>query len=94
MSGNTVKAAAELLDIPAEVAGGSLKLTLTGRQRLAAENHRGLLAYSPEQIIFRGQKEQAEVRGQGLDLLSLDQELLNISGLIESVSITEAGDES
>lgn len=38
---------------PREVTGNVPRVTLTGHERLHVEQHRGLIAYSPEEIIFR-----------------------------------------
>ena len=38
---------------PPEVTGNVPRVTMTGQERLHVEQHRGLIAYSQEEIIFR-----------------------------------------
>gem|GEM_PF-7087699 len=84
-----VTKAAELLEIPAGVAGGELRLELVGRYLLVAENHRGIRLYQPDLIVFRGEREWAEVRGADLSLRELSRERLEVEGRIDAVQLTE-----
>lgn len=38
---------------PREVVSNVPRITLTGREQLHIEQHKGLIAYSPEEIVFR-----------------------------------------
>ena len=38
---------------PREVISNVPRVTLTGREQLHIEQHKGLIAYSPEEIVFR-----------------------------------------
>ncbi len=84
-----VRKAAELLEIPAGVAGDDLRLELIGSRLLIAENHQGIRVYQPDLIVFRGRHEWARVRGEGLCLLSLSRERLEIQGRIDDVQLAE-----
>jgi len=84
--------AAELLEIPAGVAGGDLRLELVGRYLLVAENHQGIRIYRPDLVVFRGHRQWAEVRGDGLSLMELSRERLEVQGRIDGVKLTEVGE--
>lgn len=51
---------------PREVTGNVPRVTLTGQERLHVEQHRGLIAYSPEEIIFRTALGLLRTAGEGL----------------------------
>ncbi len=70
---------AERLSLPAEVAGAT-KLTMSGRNRLLIENHRGILGLSDECVEIAGYGVKIRILGGGLDLEAMDKEAVLITG--------------
>lgn len=72
------------LDLPPDVLGGLPLAELKGDCQLRVENHRGILAYDPEEIHIGG-KVILRVRGEGLELKAMRRGELLITGKIFSV---------
>lgn len=77
---------AQILDIPGEAAGLA-RVELTGRHEVRMSNHRGILAYGPEEIIVSGGRLLIKVRGKGLELRAMTAEELLITGTVLSVEL-------
>lgn len=90
MSGSFWREAGEVLELPSELLGGQLRLSICGTE-LIAENHQGLLLYQPQRIVMRGRGQLAELCGEQLSLVCLDREQLIVSGLFHSLSLKEDG---
>ena len=52
-----------ILDMPANVLGGVPRIELIGTGELRMEQHRGILAYGPEEIHVSGGKTGSESEG-------------------------------
>ena len=76
---------AAALTLPAEVALDAVKLSVVGDQELRAANHRGILIYESERIVFRCRGGAVTVSGRGLRLTELNEEWLRISGQLLSI---------
>jgi len=74
-------------DLPADVVAGMPRIELIGREELRMEQHRGILAYGPEEIHISGGKLVVQVRGQGLELRAMNPTELLITGKISSVEL-------
>lgn len=51
---------------PREVISDVPRVTLTGNDQVFVEQHRGLLAYQPEEVVFRVSGGRLTVQGQAL----------------------------
>ncbi|MCD7886569.1 MAG: YabP/YqfC family sporulation protein [Clostridiales bacterium] len=80
-------AAAEALELPADVVAGAPLIELVGKRELRMENHRGILSYGPEEISISGGRLLVRVRGEGLALGAMSGESLLITGTIRSVEL-------
>lgn len=78
---------AQLLDLPGDAVAGLPLVELVGDGRLRVENHRGILAYSPEDIHIGGGKMAIRVRGLGLELTVMNRSELLITGQIASIEL-------
>ena len=87
-----VRAVSAALDIPPEVALGTLRLCLEGRERVTALNHRGILLYQPERIVFRCLDGAVAVSGRDLTLAELTEEELTIQGHISGLALRSDAD--
>ena len=80
---------AAALDLPPEVALDAVKLSVVGGNELRAANHRGILIYESERIVFRCRGGAVMVSGRGLRLTELNEEWLRISGQLFSILLPE-----
>lgn len=78
---------AAVLELPPEVALDTVKLSLTGHGELRAVNHRGILIYERERIVFRCSQGLLTVQGRELNLAELNDERLRILGRIRLVRL-------
>lgn len=77
--------AAELFDLPADIAAGLPHVEMVGSGHFYMEHHRGILSYSGEEIAINGDKMIVRVFGEGLELVSMTGEALRIQGTIRRV---------
>ena len=62
-------------------------IELAGRSRVLIENHRGVLAYSLEEICVKVSYGSVCVTGSGLHLLQMSKEQLVICGEITGIAL-------
>jgi len=79
--------ASQVLDIPADAVAGLPRLELLGDRELRMEYHRGILAYGTEEIHISGGKLVVRVRGEELELRSMNPTELLITGRISSLEL-------
>lgn len=77
---------AEAFDLPGDLVGLP-RVEITGRQELRMENHKGILAYGPEEILVSGGKLIVKVRGVGLELKAMNASELLITGTLLAVEL-------
>lgn len=80
-------AAAEALELPADVVAGAPLLEVVGKRELRMENHRGLLCYGEEEISVSGGKILVRVRGKKLEISAMSANSLLITGSIERIEL-------
>lgn len=80
--------AARQLDLPVE-AFGAARLTVGGRDRVFIENHRGLVAFSPQEVVVRTDFGRVAVAGRGLVLESLWPDRVSVAGRIDTIRFQE-----
>ncbi len=78
---------AQMFDLPGDLVAGLPRLDLTGDRELRMENHKGILAYGSEEIHISGGKLIFKVRGQKLELRSMNASELLITGEIQGIDI-------
>lgn len=76
---------------PREVTSNVPHMTLTGTERLHVEQHRGLIAYQPEEIVFRTACGLMHVCGEQLHFRMYTSSEALISGQISGIHIDETG---
>ena len=77
--------AAELFDLPADIAAGLPHVEMIGSGHFYMEHHRGILSYSGEEIDINGDRMIIRVFGERLELVSMTGESLRIQGTIRRV---------
>ncbi len=77
--------AAELFDLPVDLVAGLPHVEVLGNRQLYMEHHRGIIAYSGEEISISGSGMILRVRGRDLVLVSMTGDALRIQGTLQSV---------
>ncbi len=80
--------ASRMFDLPGDAVAGLPGLELIGNGELGMEQHRGILAYGPEEIHISGGKMVVRVRGSGLELRAMNPTELLITGKIDGIELT------
>ena len=78
---------AEAFDLPLDTVAKLPHLELLGDRELLLAGHRGILAYSGEEILVNAPPYTMLIRGASLTLRAMTGEELRLSGRIESVEI-------
>ena len=78
---------AERAELPAEAVAGAARITLSGRQQVLIEHHRGLLAYSDREVEVNCGNLRCRIRGDGLLLRAMTAEMLLVTGTIFGVDV-------
>lgn len=79
--------ASKAFDVPGDVVAGLPRIELIGAGELRMEQHRGILAYGPEEIHISGGKLVVRVKGSGLELRAMNLTELLITGEIRVVEL-------
>lgn len=77
-----------VLDLPCDVVAGLPRIELLGDREFRMEYHKGILAYGAEEIHISGGKLVVRVKGEGLELRSMNPTELLITGHINSVDLS------
>ena len=78
---------AQVFDLPGDLVAGLPRMELVGDRELRMENHRGILAYGSEEIHISGGKLILKVRGEGLELRSMNAGEVLINGQQRAVEM-------
>ena len=78
---------AEVFDLPGDVVAGLPRIELTGSREVRMENHRGILSYGDDEICVSGGRLVVKVRGEKLELRSMNASQLLITGAIRAVEL-------
>ncbi len=79
---------AEVFDLPADAVAGLPRLELVGDKELRVENHKGILAYGPEEIHISGGAFLIKIAGEGLELRAMTGLELLITGRVAQITLT------
>ena len=79
------KAVADFLEIPADIVLDLPKLTITGRNELYLENHKGIIEYSTSRMRINLSRGYLEVSGDNLEIQALMPDEMKVIGDISSV---------
>lgn len=77
--------AAELFDLPPDLVAGLPHIEVVGNTHFYMERHKGILAYSGEEIDVNGENCIVRVYGEKLELMSMTGDQLRIKGMISKV---------
>ncbi|HYE08968.1 MAG TPA: sporulation protein YqfC [Patescibacteria group bacterium] len=74
------------LELPKDIILDVAKVTLIGSNNIAVENHKGILEYNEDQIRVNTSSGILTIHGSKLNIKSILQEEITITGEINSVS--------
>lgn len=83
---NIFERAADIFDLPGEIVAGMSRITITGCRRVFIENHRGILEYGREEIDVNGGRVIIKLKGKELELRSMSDRELLVTGLLTGIS--------
>ena len=75
----------ESLELPKDLFLGMPNIQMIGNREVYISNHRGILAYSQEEIVILAKEFRIEITGKSLFINSFSKEELTISGYIHSL---------
>ena len=75
------------LDWLCDLSGRTARITSLGNRSLLVENHRGVQAYCPEEILIGLKFGQVRICGHNMVLTRMSREQLLIRGKIDTVSL-------
>lgn len=81
--------AVERLDLPPEVAVGMPQVELYGDRQLYMSGHRGVIAYSTEEVAVAGGSLTVRVKGENLQLAAMTDSELRLTGHIVQVELMQ-----
>ena len=83
--------ALERLELPVNIAADVARIELLGNRELYMDRHRGVLAYSTEEVDVNGGGVVVRIRGEGLQLhtLSIDGGQIRVEGTVQSLTYEE-----
>lgn len=81
----SVKKILDTVDLPNDLFLGIPTLSFEGNQELYISNHRGLLAFTTEEIIVLSKDYQIQIKGRGLNILTYSKDELIIKGYVSSL---------
>ena len=72
------------LELPDQIVPGVGSVTVSGGRRALIEGHRGILAYSEEQVVVSFGRQRLTLGGSGLRLEAMNDAELLIAGRIQT----------
>ena len=78
---------AETFDLPGDLVAGLPRVEVVGDREVRMSHHRGILAYGREEIHISGGKVIVKVKGEGLELRSMNADELLITGQIRALEL-------
>ncbi|QYK68442.1 MULTISPECIES: sporulation protein YqfC [Paenibacillus] len=93
MSRKLRKWASETLELPQDILFDLPRLTLIGSRQLYVENHRGVVDFTPNQLVLALEKGMLRVSGHDLVITSILPEQVSVEGHITDIQMegTEEG---
>lgn len=76
-------------DFPGEILTGVPVVELKGRAEAVVINHRGVVAYGPEELRIASALGPVRVRGEGLTIFRMNRERIVLHGRIAAVELEE-----
>ncbi len=88
-AGRREKRGSGWMTLPEDLALNLPKITLTGREDMVIENHRGIIECQPQRMRINLARGYLEITGQSLQIRSLCAEELQLVGTVEQMTFYE-----
>lgn len=85
--GGLLARASRAFDMPEDILSDLPRMELIGAGEFRMQQHRGILAYGPEEIHISGGKLVVQVKGTALELRAMSPTELLITGEIRTVEL-------
>lgn len=82
-----------MLEIPKEISSNEPKLTIVGFNEMIIENYKGILEYEEFYIRINTYIGTININGFELELTQMNDEVISVTGKIESIDIERMTDE-
>ena len=79
----------DALELPVNIAADVARIELLGNRELYMDRHRGVLAYSTEEVDVNGGGVVVRIRGEELQLLVMTEQELRLTGKIAGIELVE-----
>lgn len=73
------------LEIPKDVILDLPRITILGDLQVMIENHRGVIQYSPEQVVVGMSKGRIDITGTDLVIGVIHEEEITVTGLLTAI---------
>ncbi len=80
---------ADAIDISKDVILDTILIKAIGNKEITIENYKGILEYSSVCILIKAKPKNAKVSGKNLEIGTITEEMLFISGNISDISFTD-----
>ncbi len=80
---------ADVIDISKDVILDTILIKTIGNKEITIENYKGILEYSNTCIHIKAKPNSVKIIGKNLEIGTITDEMLYISGVIEEVSFTD-----
>lgn len=78
---------AAILDLPQDVVQDLPRITMIGGVQLTVENHRGVLRFTPDNLMLAMEQGKLEITGKNLVIRTIGKEDVYVEGQIASVTL-------
>ncbi|HHW17791.1 MAG TPA: sporulation protein YqfC [Firmicutes bacterium] len=78
---------ADLLELPLDISLDLPRVVVVGDLGVLISNHRGLIQYSPEEIVIGVGRGQISISGENLEIEEVSKEDMAVRGVIKSVEM-------
>lgn len=78
---------AAILDLPQDVVQDLPRITMIGGVQLTVENHRGVLRFTPDNLMLAMEQGKLEITGKDLVIRTIGKEDVYVEGQIAGVTL-------
>ena len=82
-------ASAQRLDLPADILAGVPRMEWIGNAEFSVEPHKGLKAYSEEEVVIDSTAGEITVQGKKLSMKQMNHNRISVTGTICTVKLRE-----